>query len=155
MKNHSLRLITFVCMFILCSVSCARIDSPSKFLNSFSLGETIKRMNVEEIDVSSVSYSQTATAGSPSSHRRDFDVAIAIKEQKTEGFDERGFLAKLKERIVQEAHDSGVTIYGNGEGNDTFHVDYKNKKHRGGIEVIGVRTEKNKYRVWCVIRELA
>jgi len=155
MKNHSLRLITFVCMFILCSVSCAKIHSPSQFLNSFSLGETIERMNVEEIDVSSASHFQTATAGNPSPHRRDFDVAIAIKEQKTESFDERGFLVKLKERIVQEARDSGVRIYGGGEGGDTFYVNYENGKHQGGIEVIGVRTEKNKYRVWCVIRELA
>jgi len=112
-------------------------------------------MNVEEIDVSSVSYSQTATAGNPSSHRRDFDIEIAIKEQKTESFNEKAFLVKLKERIVQEANNSGVTISGNGEGNDTFHIDYQNKKHQGGIEVIGVRTEKNKYRLWCIIRELA
>ena len=109
----------------------------------------------KEIDVSSVSYSQTATAGNPSSHRRDFDVAITIKEEKTESFDERDFLTRLKGRIVQEAHDSGITVSGNGEGNNTFHVDYQNKKHHGGIEVIGVRTDKTNYRLWCVIRELA
>ena len=155
MKNHSLNLMAFTCIFVLSSLSCAQIHSPSQFLNGFSLGETIERMNVEEIDVSSVSYSQTATAGNPSSHRRDFDVAITIKEEKTESFDERDFLTRLKGRIVQEAHDSGITVSGNGEGNNTFHVDYKNKKHHGGIEVIGVRTDKNNYRVWCVIRELA
>jgi hypothetical protein len=155
MKNHSLRLITFVCMFILCFVSCSKINSPSQFVNSFSLGETIKRMNVEEIDVSSASYTQTASAGNPSSHRRDFDVTMAIKEPKTESFDEQGFLAKLKARIVQEAKDSGVRVSGEGQGGDTFHVEYQNKNYHGGIEVIGVRTEKNKYRVWCVIRELA
>jgi hypothetical protein len=155
MKNHSLRLISFVCMFIFCSLSCATIHSPSQFLNRFSLGETIKRMNLEEIDVSSVSALSTAAARNPSSHRRDFDVTIVIKEPKTESFDERHFLLKLKERIVQEARDSGVTVYGMGEGGDTFHVDYQNKKHQGGIEVIGVRMEKDKYRVWCIIRELA
>ena len=155
MKNHSLSLITFVCMSILCFVSCSKINSPSQFVNSFSLGETIKRMNVEEIDVSSVSDTQTASAGNPSSHRRDFDVTMAIKEQKTESFDERGFLAKLEARIVQEAQDSGVRVSGGGKGDDTFHINYQNKEHQGGIEVVGVRTEKNKYRVWCVIRELA
>jgi hypothetical protein len=149
MKDH---ILIFVCMFILCSVSCTKTHSRSQFLNNFSLGETIKRINVEATDVSSLS---TATGGNPSSHRREFDVEITIKGAKTESFDEQGFLGKLKELIVQEAGDSGSTVSGVGGGGDTFHVDYQNEKHRGGIDVIGVRTEKNKYRVWCVIRELA
>ena len=54
-----------------------------------------------------------------------------------------------------EARESGVTVSGNGDAGDNFYVDYQNEKHQGGIEVIGIRTEKNKYRVWCVIREVA
>ena len=155
MRNHLFRLIIFMSILILCSISCSKIHSPSRFLNSFSLSETIKRMNLQEINLSSDSMSSTASAGDPSPYRQAFNLEIIIKEEKADGFDERGFLAKLEEKIKQEALDSGVKVYGGGHGGDSFHINYHNGKHDGGIEVIGVRTEKNKYRMWCIIRELA
>ncbi len=155
MKNYLFRLVVFVTILILCSISCSKINSPSNFLTSFSLGETIKRMNVQGIDASSGSMSSTASAGNPSSHRRDFDMRVFIEESIADGFDEAGFLANLQEKITQEANASDVKVSGGGSGDNSFHINYHSGKHNGGIEVIGARAERNRYRVWCIIRELA
>lgn len=160
MKNHLFRLIIFVTVLTPCSISCSKINSPSNFLNSFSLGETIKRLNVQGIDLSTGSVSSSASAGDPSPYRHEFDQEIIIQQPMVDRFDEIAFLAKLQEEITQEAADSGVKVNGGGtltsdQGGNSFHINYHSGKHYGGIEVIGVRTEKNKYRVWCIIRELA
>jgi hypothetical protein len=155
MKNYLFRWTACITLLIPCSISCSKIHPPSNFLNSFSLGETIKRMNVEGIDLSSAAMSSSASAGDPSPHRRDFNLQMTIKDSMADSFDERAFLAKLQEKITQEAQDSGVQVAGGGSSNDSFDINYHNGKHEGGIDVIGVRTEKNQYKVWCIIRELA
>lgn len=155
MKNHLFRWIVWFNLLITCSISCSKIHPPSNFLNGFSPAETIKRMNVEGIDLSSAAGSSEASAGDPSPHRREFNLEMTIKESMADSFDERAFLTKLQEKITQEAKDSGVNVAGGGNSNDSFDIHYHNGKDDGGIDVIGVRTEKNKYKVWCIIRELA
>lgn len=112
-------------------------------------------MKVQGIGRPSGSTSSTASAGDPSPYRHEFELVIIIPESMVDRFDEGAFLAKLKEQIKQEATDSDVKVDGGGSGGDSFHIDYHSGKHNGGIEVIGVRTAKDKYRVWCIIRELA
>lgn len=155
MKNYAFRSIVAITLLIPCSISCSKIHPPSNFLNSFSPGETIKRMNVEGIDFSSSTGSSSASAGDPSPHRREFALAMKIKESIAESFDEKAFLTQLQEKITKEAEDAGIDIAGGGNSNDSFYIHYHNGKDDGGIDVIGVRTEKNRYRVWCIIRELA
>lgn len=155
MKHYLFRGMIYVAILFPCLISCSRINPPSNFLNTFSPGETIKRMNQQGITPSSSSMSSTASAGEPSPHRHDFHLKMIIKESMAGSFDERDFLAKLNEKITQEVVDSGAKVLGGGNGNDCFHIDYGQGKQNGGIEVIGVRTEKNKYEVWCIIRELA
>ena len=96
MKTHFRSLIVLGCMAICCSMSCSKIQPSTQFLSRFSLGETIKHLNVEDIDVSSVSAGGTLAAGNPSSHRRDFDVALTIKEPKVESFDEAKVFSKVE-----------------------------------------------------------
>jgi hypothetical protein len=155
MKDRLFTLIIFITIVMICSVSCSKIHSPSEFLTRFSLNETIKRMNVGALEISSAGNSQSASGGNPSKHRRDYDMYIQIKEERSGGFNENGFLAMLKQQIELEATNSGVRISGGGSANDAFHIDYNNGKHEGGIEVIALRIENNKYRVWCIIRELS
>lgn len=155
MKNHSVKWIVYITLLIPCSMSCSKIHQPSNFLNGFSLGETIKRMNVEGIDLSSAAGSSEASAGDPSPHRREFKLDMTIKESMADSFDERAFLTKLQKNITQEVENSGANVAGGGTTDDSFDIHYHNGKDDGGIDVIGVRTEKNKYKVWCIIRELA
>ncbi|HYP28826.1 MAG TPA: hypothetical protein VE262_19090 [Blastocatellia bacterium] len=152
MKIYSFRLIIFVTVSIPCYVACSRINSPSNFLSSFSLIETIKRMNVQGTEVTPGS--TTASVGDLSPFRHDFDLEVIIEESMADRFDEDGFLSRLKEEITREVNNSCVKVNGSGSGNNNFNIDYHTGKHHGWVEVIGARTEKNKYRVWCIIREI-
>jgi hypothetical protein len=155
MKNSLPRWIICVTMLVPCFISCSTMHPPGRFLNSFSLGETIQRINPQGIDPSSSSMSSSASAGDPSPYRHEFHLKMIIQQPEAGNFDGRDFLAKLQEQITQEAAASGVKVSGGGSSGEGFHLDYQDGEHAGGVEVIGVRTEVNKYEVWCIIRELA
>jgi hypothetical protein len=112
-------------------------------------------MNVQEIEPSSGEASSTMSSGDSIPHRHAFTEELIIKGSMPDKFDERGFLTKLQEKITQNAVDSKLKVYGGGSSGDGFHMNYYNADREGGIDVIGVRTEKNKYKVWCIVRELA
>lgn len=138
-------------------MSCSRIISPSNFLERFSFDDTIKELNGSGLRLSiSGSGTTQASAGDPSPHRREVISEYEINETVGESFDERTFLDRLSEAIQQQARNSGAKINGSGKiGGETFYINYKNGSHVGGVDVIGIRTGKNKYKMWCVIRELA
>jgi len=102
MKTQSLTATILVSILLLSIPSCSQVKSPSTFLTSFSLSETIKRMNMQEINVTSHDASGTASAGNPSSHRRDFDVMIDITDPAADSFNEKRFLDRLEQLIAQE-----------------------------------------------------
>jgi hypothetical protein len=155
MKNSLFRWIICVTVLMPCFISCSKMHPPSRFLNSFSLDETIKRMNLQGIAPSSASMSSSASAGDPSPYRHEFHLEMIIPQPVAGNFDEQDFLAKLQQQITQEAAASGVKVSGDGSSEGDFYIDYRDGEHNGGVEVIGVRTEGNEYEVWCIIRELA
>ena len=156
MKKLTLTFTILLIISLICSVSCrSRMESPSPFLKSFSLAETVKRMNVAEVGILSADSSATASAGAPTSRRKEYDDLFTIVESKIENFDERYFLLKLNQQLGNEISNSGLRITGSGTGGDSFHIDYESSQFKGVIDVIGIRAEKDKYRVWCVVRELA
>jgi len=131
------------------------MDSPSPFLKSFSLAETVKRMNVAEVGDISGGSSGGVSANAPTSRRNEYDDLFTIVESKIENFDERDFLSKLNQQLGNEISNAGLKITGSGTGGDSFYIDYESSQFKGGIDVIGIRAAKDKYRVWCVVRELA
>lgn len=157
MKKLTLSFTILLIISLICSVSCrSRMESPSRFLKSFSLVETVKRMNVAEVGLLSAGSSGgAASAGAPTSRRKEYDELFNIVESKIENFDESDFLAKLNQQLGNEISNAGLNITGRGSGGDSFHIDYESSQFKGGIDVIGIRAEKDQYRVWCVVRELA
>ena len=156
MKTLTLSFTILLSISLICSVSCrSQMKSPSPFLESFSLAETVKRMNVAEVGILSGGSSGGTSAGAPTSRRKEYDDLFNIVESKIENFDESDFLSKLNLQLGNEISNAGLKITGSGTGGDSFHIDYEGSQFKGGIDVIGIRTEKDKYRVWCVVRELA
>ena len=156
MKKLTLSFTILLIISLICSVSCrSQMESPSPFLKSFSLAETVKRMNVAEVGILSEGSLATASAGAPTSRRNEYDDLFTIVESKIENFDERYFLLKLNQQLGNEISNAGLKITGGGTGGDSFHIEYESSQFKGGIDVIGIRAEKDKYRVWCVVRELA
>src|SRR5205085_8711166 len=155
MKNNLIRGRIAVTLLIPCFLSCSKMNPPSRFLNNFSLGETIKQMNLQGIELPSGETTKTASAGDPSPYRNVFHLSMIIPDSMAGKFDERDFLAKLEEKIRREVVDTGSKISGGGGSEGNFHIEYENGKQKGGIEVIGVRSERTGYELWCIIRELA
>ena len=131
------------------------MESPSPFLKSFSLAGTVKRMNITEVGILSGGSSGGTSASAPTSWRKEYDDLFTIVESKIENFDESDFLAKLNLQLGNEISNAGLKITGRGTGGDSFHIEYESSQFKGGVDVIGIRAEKDKYRVWCVVRELA
>jgi hypothetical protein len=111
-------------------------------------------MNLAEVDIMSVGMTRGTSAGVPASQRQENDDLFTIVESKTDNFDAQHFLLKLQQQLIQEVSNSGLKTSGGGGGGDTFHIEYESAEFKGGIDVIGIRAEKDKYRVWCVVREL-
>ena len=156
MKKLTLSFTILLIISLICSVSCrSKMESPSPFLKSFSLAGTVKRMNVAEVDILSGGSSGATSAGAPTSRRSEYDDLFNIVESKIENFDESDFLSKLNLQLGNEISNAGLKITGGGSGSDSFHIEYESSQFKGGIDVIGIRAEKDKYRVWCVVRELA
>jgi hypothetical protein len=156
MKKDSFSFTILLIISLTCSVSChSNMESPSPFLRNFSLVETVRRMNFADFGTMSAGLSGGSSAGAPTSRRNESDYLFTIVESKIENFDERDFLLKLKQQVSNEVSNAGLRVTGGGGSGDTFHIEYESTQFKGGIDIIGIRAEKDKYRVWCVVRELA
>jgi hypothetical protein len=155
MTRYCLSLVVLGVVLTGCLTSCSKIHPSSNFMGRFSLDEAIKEIHTPYLKPSSGSGVSGASAGEPSPHRREFNKVFDIEESKPGIFDERAFLDKLREKIYQKARDAGVKVNSSGISGDSFNFDYHDEGHYGGVDVIGVRTAKDKYKVWCVIREFA
>jgi hypothetical protein len=152
MKNLSL----FLMMSVIALTACSDPQYPSgRFFNAFSLDETIKRLNMPELKHSGASSSYTSSAGDPTPYRKAFALELRIEDQRGSRFDEKVFLQKLNTAIKQEAQNSNVNVTGGGEAvGESFHVNYQDGGNQGAVEVVGVRVENDRYKIWCVVREL-
>lgn len=160
MKSQSFSFTILLIISLISSVSCdSKVNSPSPFLRNFSLVETVRRMNLAEVGIVSPGPSERSSTAGPTSQRQENDALFTIVESKTENFDEERFLLKLHQQLTEEVSNSGLRITSAGGGAYTFHIEYspefkgKSVQFRGSVDVIGIRAEKDKYRVWCLVRE--
>jgi hypothetical protein len=152
MKSLSL----FLMISVIALTACSDPQYPSgRFFNAFSLDETIKRLNMPELKHSGGSGSFSSSAGDPTPYRREFIQEFRIEDQPGSRFDEKVFLQKLRTAIEQEARNSNVNVTGGGENlGESFHVNYQDGGNQGAVEVVGVSVENDRYKIWCVVREL-
>jgi hypothetical protein len=150
-------LFSILMMTVIALTGCSDPMHPSgRFFSAFSLGETIKRMNVPELEPSGGSGSgASTTAGDPTPHRKEFDQEFRIKDTPGSRFDEHSFLVKLQTAIKQEAQSANVHLTDGGSAGERFHIGYQDGGNQGAVEVIGARVEKDRYKIWCVVRELS
>jgi hypothetical protein len=96
-----------------------------------------------------------SSAGDPTRHRREFVQEFSIKDPAGSRFDERNFLLKSETAIRQEARSANVHVTGGGSGGESFYIGYEDGGNQGDVEVIGARLENDRYKIWCVVRELS
>jgi hypothetical protein len=129
--------------------------SSGRFFSAFSVDETIKRLNVSELATSGALNSGDTSPGEPTRHRKEFVQEFRIKDAPGSRFDEHSFLLKLETAIKQEAQSANVHVTGGGSGGESFHINYQDGGNQGAVEVIGARLENDRYKIWCVVRELS
>ena len=156
--SNRLRLvITLILMMIVIALAaCSDPMHPSgRFFNAFSLGNTVNRLNVSELQHSYTSGSGGSSAGDPTPYRKGFVQEFRIKDPAGSRFDEQEFLRKLRMAIDQEVRDSNVNLTGQGTSGDSFYINYQDGENNGAVEVMAARVENDRYKIWCVVRELS
>jgi hypothetical protein len=135
---------------------CSDPKYPSgRFFSAFSLDGTIKGLSVLELETPGASISGDTAAGEPTRYRKEFVQEFRIKDTPRSRFDEHSFLLKLEAAIKEEARSANVHVTGEGSGGESFYINYQDGENQGGVEVIGARLENDKYKIWCVVRELS
>ena len=143
-------------MSVIALTGCSDPEYPSgRFLSAFSLYETVKRMNVHELTPSIGSGVVDSSPGDPTRHRREFAQEFSVKDTSGSRFDEHSFLLKLEVAIMQEAQSTNVHVTGSGSGEGSFYIRYQDGGNQGDVDVIGARLENDRYKIWCVVRELS
>jgi len=155
MKRASFSVTILLLISLSGSHSCgSKMTYPSKFLLGFSLAKTVEGMNLKELGIEYASGSVTTSMGQPIYHRQEKDSVFTIKDSKIDTFDEGRFLSQLRENLSQQINDAGLKIMGGGSGSGgTFDIEYQSAQFKGALDLIGIRTAKDKFRVWCVVRE--
>jgi hypothetical protein len=153
MKSVSLTLM--VAVIVVTSCSDAQVPA-GRFFDAFSLDETIKRLNMPELQLASGGASFSSSPGDPTPYRKSVALEFRIEDRPGSRFDEQSFLQKLKTAIEQEARNSNVDLEEGGSvGGESFYVTYQDGGNQGALEVIGVRVENDRYKIWCIVRELS
>jgi len=153
-----LRLIVFLILMmnVIALTGCSDPMYPSgRFFSAFSLDEAVKRLNATELQHSGASSSGDNSPGDPTRHRKEFIQEFRIKDPAGSRFDEHSFLLKLETAIKQEAQSANVHVTGGGSAGESFYINYQDGRSQGAIEVIGARLENDRYKIWCVVRELS
>jgi hypothetical protein len=155
MKRSSL--IRTAAVIALASCSAPQPMHPAgRFFNAFALDETIKGLNLPELEFAGGTNSFTSSAGEPTPHRKSAAMEFRIKDRPGSQFDAKSFLQKLKKAIELEAQNSEVHVSGGGSiGGESFHINYQDGENQGAVDVIGVRLANDRYKIWWIVRELS
>jgi len=138
------------------SLSCNRkVQYPSKFLLNFSLDKTVAAMDLHELGLMYADVSSTMSIGPPIYHRQEKDSYFTIDNSRIDTFDDARFLSQLREKLSRQIEAAGLKVTGGGTSSaGTFDIEYQSAQFKGNLDLIGIRTARDKYRVWCVVREL-
>ena len=130
-------------------------EPETSFFRDFSLAQAVEGMKVPELKSMSGGGGGSTSSGETTRRRRDFNLTYVIEEREGAKFDETGFISKLRDEIERVMRGTDARVDGGGTFDNSFHFDYSTAGHEGWLEVMGVRVEGNRYRLWGVIRENA
>lgn len=155
MKQASFSFTILLLILLTGSLSCAsKMQYPSEFLLTFSLDKTVEGMDLHELGLNHSDTASTTSIGPPIYHRQEKDSLFTIDNAKLDTFDDARFLSQLREKLSQQIVNAGLKVRGGGNSSlGTFDIEYESAQFRGAIDLIGIRTARDKYRVWCVVRE--
>src|SRR5262245_61360194 len=148
-------LILMLTVIALTGCSAPNYHPSGRFFSAFSPVEIVKRLNVPELATSGASTSSQGSPGEPTRYRKEFVQEFRIKDTPGSRFDEHSFLVKLEAAIKREAQSANVHIMGGGSAGESFHIGYQDGGNQGAVEVIGARLENDRYKIWCIVRELS
>jgi hypothetical protein len=151
----SLILMMTVIALTRCSDPKYQYHPSGRFFSAFSLGETVKRLNVPELAETEASSPGDTSPGEPTRYRKEFVMEFRIKDTPGSRFDEHSFLLKLETAIREEAQNANVHVTGWGRIGESFNIGYQDGGNYGAVEVIGARLENDRYKIWCIVRELS
>jgi hypothetical protein len=148
-------LILTMTVIALTGCSDSKYHPSGRFFSAFSPDETVKRLNVPELATSGGSGSGDTSPGDPTRYRKEFIQEFRIKDKPGSRFDDHSFLLKLETAIKQEAQSANVAVTGGGSAGESFYINYQDGGNQGAVEVIGARLENDRYKIWCIVRELS
>jgi hypothetical protein len=126
-------------------------EPESRLYQEFALGKIVKRMAIPGLQHES---GGSGASDSPGIKRRkDFSDTYMIDEAPGARFNEAQFMMQLRLEMQKLADDSGARRQSEGFSGDGFNFDYSTGHHEGWVEVVGARTEGNRFKIWSVIRE--
>ena len=157
MKHLLFNIIVAGCALFLCA--CQYSDKTDKtetaFFHNFNLGATVEQMNVPQLQPHIGGGGYVASIGETAERRRNIYLEYLLDEQSGEQFDESIFLNKLKAKVAEQISNADVRTIGTGGINDGFYFSYSTDETRGSVDVIGAKVEKNRYKLWCTVLEIA
>ena len=157
MKHLLFNIIVAGCALFLCA--CQYSDKTDKtetaFFHNFNLGATVEQMNVPQLQPHIGGSGFVASIGKTAERRRNIYFEYLLDEQSGEQFDESIFLNELKAKVAEQISAADVRASGTGTINDGFYIDYSTDETRGSVDVIGAKVEKNRYKLWCTVLEIA
>src|SRR5262249_44774028 len=102
-------------MTVIALTGCSTPMYPSgRFFSAFSLGDTVKRLAVPELETPGASISTGSSSGDPTPYRKEFFQEFRIKDKPGSRFDAQSFLLKLETAIKQEAQSANVHLTSGG-----------------------------------------
>ena len=154
MKRFLFNLVVVGCALFLCA--CQNSEKPeTAVFRDFNLGATVEQMNVAQLQPKTGGNSVSNGIGKTTERRRSFELQYLIDEQNSKPFNEALFLKELQTQIAEQISDAGVRANLAVSSGDSFNINYSTKENRGSFEVIGARVERNRYKLWCIVRESA
>jgi len=157
MKYFLFNIIIAGCALLLCACQYSgKTDkTETAFFRNFNLGATVEQMNVAQLQPHIGDDILVASIGETAERRRSIYLEYLLDEQDGEQFDESIFLNELKAKVAEQISDADVRASGTGTINDGFYFNYSTDKTRGSVDVIGAKVEKNRYKLWCTVLEIA
>ena len=154
MRNLYFRL--FVTVLLISGCACQKQPEPeTAMFRGFSLALVVERMNVPELKPMSGGGGGSESPGEKTRRRRDFHLTYQIQEREGTQFDGEDFISQLRGEVEKALSESGVRVNGGGLDNDSFHFNYSKEGHEGWLEVVGVRVEGERFKLWGMLREEA